>query len=240
MGLLKPSRRLAVGPGGLRQLLQHCEKGGIRPDPFEPLARYRLQNYPGVMSEFPKFGIQLLPELVGGVIPGPAHIQSQLGQSIIVRCLRRTARIPRVAHDELPRNGGRAANHPLAATTLIPPIGCPLPGARVTIFSIFFSDPWTKQNHRGLAATAPCSTSCSTLSVSLSNTTHSWPPIRPQYSIGPIVNEENGRRTGESTWFPTPVKIGQPLYRLISTSDRGCEQQISTLPSAGGSSGSGR
>jgi hypothetical protein len=34
------------------------------------------------MRDFPKFGIKPSPDLVGGMIPGPAQVQSQLGQGI--------------------------------------------------------------------------------------------------------------------------------------------------------------
>jgi hypothetical protein len=82
MILLKPRGRLHLLPSGPHQAIDVFAKNRIAQHALDPVARNRLQDNPGVMRDFPQFGIELPPYLVGTMIPGPAHIQSQLRQGI--------------------------------------------------------------------------------------------------------------------------------------------------------------
>ncbi len=82
MVLLKPRRRLRRLPLGLHQAINVLAEGRIGQHALDLVARDRLQDDPGVMRDFPQFGIKLPPHFVGGMIPRPAHIQGQLRQGI--------------------------------------------------------------------------------------------------------------------------------------------------------------
>ena len=67
--------------------------------------------------------------------------------------------------------------------------------------------------------------------------------FRDIYDIDLTADTERflDRRLGSrppSAW--TPCRRAEPRHRSSTRSSRGCEQQISALPSAGGSTGSGR
>ena len=82
MGLLKPRGRFRRLPPGLHQVIDLLAESGIGQHALDLVPRDRLQDNPGVMSEFPQFGIKLPPHFVGRMIPRPAHIQGKLGQGI--------------------------------------------------------------------------------------------------------------------------------------------------------------
>ena len=82
MILLKPRGRLQRLPPGLHQVIDVLAENGIGQHALDLVARDRLQDNPGVMREFPQFGIKLPPHFVGGMIPRPAQIQGQLRQGI--------------------------------------------------------------------------------------------------------------------------------------------------------------
>ena len=82
MVLLKPRGRLRRLPPGLHQVINVLAKNGIGQHSLDLVARDRLQDNPGVMRDFPQFGIKLPPHFVGRMIPRPAHIQGKLGQGI--------------------------------------------------------------------------------------------------------------------------------------------------------------
>ena len=82
VGLLKPRGCLQHLPPGLHQVINVFAESGIGQHVLDLVARDRLQDAPGVMRDFPQFGIKLPPHFVGGMIPRPAHIQGQLRQGI--------------------------------------------------------------------------------------------------------------------------------------------------------------
>ena len=82
MILLKPRWRLHRLPPALHQAINVLTKNGIGQQALDLVARDRLQDNPGVMRDFPQFGIKLPPYLVGSMIPRPAHIQGEFRQGI--------------------------------------------------------------------------------------------------------------------------------------------------------------
>ena len=97
MILLKPRGRLRRLPPGLHQVINVLAKNGIGQHALDLVARDRLQDNPGVMRDFPQFGIKLPPHFVGGMIPRPAHIQGQLRQGIESLDFRGQKAVDRVA-----------------------------------------------------------------------------------------------------------------------------------------------
>jgi hypothetical protein len=65
-----------------QQVINALAKSGIGQYALDLVARDCLQDNPGVVCDFPQFGIKLPPRLVGSVIPRPAHIQGKLRQGI--------------------------------------------------------------------------------------------------------------------------------------------------------------
>ncbi len=82
MILLKPRGRLQRLAPGLHQAINVLAKNGIGQHTLDLVARDRLQDNPGVVRDFPEFGIKLPPHFVGSMIPRPAQIQGQLRQGI--------------------------------------------------------------------------------------------------------------------------------------------------------------
>ena len=80
--LLKPRRRRRRVTLGSQQVINVLTISGIGQHAFDLVARDRLQDNPGVMRDFPQFGIKLPPHFVGSMIPRPAHIQGKLRQGI--------------------------------------------------------------------------------------------------------------------------------------------------------------
>jgi hypothetical protein len=66
----------------MHQVINCFAKNGIGQNGLDPVARDRLHDNPGVMRDFPQFGIKPAPHFVGGMIPRPAHIQGKLGKGI--------------------------------------------------------------------------------------------------------------------------------------------------------------
>jgi hypothetical protein len=64
------------------KIISAFAKNGIGQHAFDLITRDGLQDNPGVMCNFPQFGIKVPPHLVGSVIPRPAHIQGKLRQGI--------------------------------------------------------------------------------------------------------------------------------------------------------------
>ena len=65
-----------------QQVINVFAKNGIGQHALDLVARDRLQDNPGVVRDFPQFGIKLPPHFVGSVIPRPAHIQGKFRQGI--------------------------------------------------------------------------------------------------------------------------------------------------------------
>ena len=80
VGLLKPRRRLRRLAAGLHKSIYLLAECRIGQHVLEFVPRDRLEDNPGVLGEFPKSRIKLPPHVVGVMIPGPAHVQGQLGQ----------------------------------------------------------------------------------------------------------------------------------------------------------------
>jgi hypothetical protein len=82
MLLLKPRRRIRQPVSGLQQIINALAKGSIAHQVFDPVARRRLQDDPGIMGGFPQLGLKTPPDFVGGMIPRPTQIQGKLRQGI--------------------------------------------------------------------------------------------------------------------------------------------------------------
>ena len=65
---------LAVPPGP-HAVVRHPAEGGIGQGLLEPVPGDGLQDHPGVPGQLPEGRVQLAPELVGTVVPGPAQVQ---------------------------------------------------------------------------------------------------------------------------------------------------------------------
>jgi hypothetical protein len=51
-------------------------------DALQSLPRHGLQNDPGIVCRVPEIGVHPLPELVRGMVVGPAEVQGELSESI--------------------------------------------------------------------------------------------------------------------------------------------------------------
>ena len=82
MLLLKPCwplRRLTLVS---QQVINVLAEDRIGQHAFDLVARGRLQDNPGILSDFPQQGIKGAPHPVGGMVPRPAHVQGKLCQGI--------------------------------------------------------------------------------------------------------------------------------------------------------------
>lgn len=67
---------------GFDQTIHAFPKDGIGQHVLDLVARYGLQYDPWVMRDLPQSGIKLPPHFVGGMIPGPVHVQGEFRQRI--------------------------------------------------------------------------------------------------------------------------------------------------------------
>ena len=79
---LKPRGRFRRLPAGFHQAIYVFPENGIGQHALDLVARNRLQDHPRVMRDSPQFGIELPPHFVGGMIPGPMHVQGEFRQRI--------------------------------------------------------------------------------------------------------------------------------------------------------------
>ena len=86
---LEPRRRLHLPTSRLDHALDVLAERGLGQQLFDPFARDRLQDDPRVVRAFPQFGIKAPPDLIGRVVPRPAHIERQLSQRVEALDLRR-------------------------------------------------------------------------------------------------------------------------------------------------------
>ena len=81
-GLLKPCRRFCCAPSRFEEVIYEGTDPGIGKDLSYPVPRHGLQNHPWIVRELPKGRIDLLPQGVNRVVPGPAHVEGKLHESI--------------------------------------------------------------------------------------------------------------------------------------------------------------
>jgi len=77
---LEPGRSLLRLASGLQQALNAAAEGGIRHEPLDPVAGGTLQHDPWAVSQRPPVSVELLPQGIRGMVPGPTHIERQLCQ----------------------------------------------------------------------------------------------------------------------------------------------------------------
>ena len=82
MILLKPGRRFRRLSLDLQQVIDLFAEGRIGQLAAKMVARNRLENNPGILRQFPQGRVKLAPYRVGGMVPGPAHVEGQFGQGI--------------------------------------------------------------------------------------------------------------------------------------------------------------
>ena len=105
---LEPGRRVRLTAFVAQQAGDRLVKAGVGHGSAEPVPRHGLQDDPGTVGPLPEPRVELLPDLVGGMVPGPAHVEGQLGQLVepldIVGKERidRAADAPRLFHDPTP------------------------------------------------------------------------------------------------------------------------------------------
>jgi len=81
MFLLKPTGRGRRLPLGLHQAVEHSAKVRIGQGMRQVFARDGLEHHAGVVRERPQRGIEPSPQFVATVIPRPAQVHGQFGQS---------------------------------------------------------------------------------------------------------------------------------------------------------------
>ena len=77
---LEPGRRRVRFLGLRQQLFHPCAQRGV--ETSQLLGRGGLQDQPRVPRELPQLGVELLPDLVGRVVPRPAEVERQTGEGI--------------------------------------------------------------------------------------------------------------------------------------------------------------
>ena len=82
MLLLKPCGLSAASRLALQQVINVLTEGRIGQHALELVPRDRLQDNPRILREVPEGGIKRAPHFVGGMVPRPAHVQSELRQRI--------------------------------------------------------------------------------------------------------------------------------------------------------------
>ena len=93
---LKPRGRFRRPPAVFDQVIYILPKSGIGQYAFDPVARDRLEDDPGIMRDRPKFRVKLSPHFVSGMIPRPVHIQGEFRQRIESFYFRRQEMVNRV------------------------------------------------------------------------------------------------------------------------------------------------
>ena len=122
MGLLKPCGRLQILTLGAYVVFHLLAKSAIGRQRLEFSPRGSLQHDPGIIGQVPEFRIDLTPQLVGGMIPGPPQVQGQIEQGFdacnlswqVIVCQGGHIRSPeadlvQVMRRGLPRNGAAPA-----------------------------------------------------------------------------------------------------------------------------------
>ncbi len=79
---LEPCGRVRRLPAGFDQAIYILPESGIGQHALDLVPRDRLQDDPGVMRNLPQFGIKQPPHFVGGMVPGPMHIQGEFRQGV--------------------------------------------------------------------------------------------------------------------------------------------------------------
>ena len=79
---LKPGRRFCCLAAGFHQIIHILPKRGVAQCALDPVARGSLQDDPWVVRDLPEPRIKLPPHLIGGMVPGPVHVQGEFRQGI--------------------------------------------------------------------------------------------------------------------------------------------------------------
>ena len=80
VGFREPARRPQIGAVFGGELVEMGDEAWIGGKLGKPGGRDVLEQEPGVMGARPQLGIDLLPQRIGAVAPGPAQIERQLAQ----------------------------------------------------------------------------------------------------------------------------------------------------------------
>ena len=97
MMLLKPRWLLRRRAFVAQQFINAFAEVGVGEHAFEFIAGDGLQDHPRVLCEFPQCRIKLPPQLVGGVIPRPEHVQGKFRQKFESLDLRGQETVERIA-----------------------------------------------------------------------------------------------------------------------------------------------
>jgi hypothetical protein len=74
----EPARRLEIGPPCAREPFHLGDERAVRGERIQPRCRDFLQNDPGVRGAVPGLGVDLLPQRVRLMTPGPAQVECKL------------------------------------------------------------------------------------------------------------------------------------------------------------------
>jgi hypothetical protein len=81
-------------PLGLHELIDVLAKRRVGEQPFDPLTGDGLQKSAGVVRERPELGIDLMPDVIGAVVPRPAQIERQFGERLETLHIPMRKRVP--------------------------------------------------------------------------------------------------------------------------------------------------
>jgi len=115
---LKPRGRLRSLSAFLDQSVQVFAESRVNQHSLDLIPGDSLQDDPGIMRDFPQSGIKLSPNMIGGMIPGPAHVQSKFRQGIETVDFSGQEIIDRVAYTGLPAHDSVALLPSLDRTSI--------------------------------------------------------------------------------------------------------------------------
>lgn len=79
---LEPRGRLVRLLPGLDKVVNAFAENSVAQKARDSITRGRLKDNPGIVCEFPQFGIKPPPHAVSGMIPRRVHIERQFSQRI--------------------------------------------------------------------------------------------------------------------------------------------------------------